>query len=240
MERIRVAGGPLPPGLAELSRIALADDGLTAALRRITDIAQRTVPQADDVSVTLLDERGKGKTVAFSGQLAVQLDERQYENGFGPCLDAAATGQTVVVDAADPTSPYAEFTAACLRAGITHSVSVSLPMIPDSSVGALNVYVSTPDGPDQDTVTGLEMFAIYAAVAAANAAKHDQGIQLAAQMQNAMRTRAVIEQAKGILMATHKISADKAFQALARASQRENRKLNDIAQRLVDNTPRDD
>src|SRR5215213_9754435 len=99
MNPIRVVGDPLPPGLAELSRIALADDGLTAALRRITDIAQRTVPQADDVSVTLLDERGKGKTVAFSGQLAVQLDERQYENGFGPCLDAAATGQTVVVDA---------------------------------------------------------------------------------------------------------------------------------------------
>jgi AmiR/NasT family two-component response regulator len=51
-----------------------------------------------------------------------------------------------------------------------------------------------------------------------------------------MRTRAVIEQAKGIFMATHRISADKAFQALARASQRENRKLNDIAQRLVDTT----
>ena len=52
-----VAGGPLPPGLAELSRIALADDGLTAALRRITDIAQRTVAQADDVSVTLVLRR---------------------------------------------------------------------------------------------------------------------------------------------------------------------------------------
>ena len=102
MEPNRVGGDPLPPGLAELSRIALADDGLTAALRRITDIAQRTVAQADDVSVTLVDEQGKGKTVAFSGELAVHLDERQYENGFGPCLDAAVTGQTVVVDAADP------------------------------------------------------------------------------------------------------------------------------------------
>ena len=61
------------------------------------------------------------------------------------------TGQTVVVDAADPVSPYARFTEACLRAGITHSVSVALPMIPDSSVGALNVYVSTADGLDQDT-----------------------------------------------------------------------------------------
>ena len=80
----RVGGDPLPPGLAELSRIALADDGLTAALRRITNIAQRTVAQADDVSVTLVDERGKGKTVAFSGDLAVHLDERQYENGLVP------------------------------------------------------------------------------------------------------------------------------------------------------------
>ena len=229
---------PLPPGLDELSLIVLADDGLTAALQRITDVAQGMVAQAEDVSVTLLDERGKAKTVAFSGQLAVHLDERQYENGFGPCMDAAANGQTVVVNTADPDSPYAEFTRACQKAGVTHSVSVALPLAPASTVGALNLYAATADGLDQDTVAGLEAFATYAAVAVANAAKHDQGIQLAAQMESAMRTRAVIEQAKGILMASHRISADKAFDALARASQRENRKLKDIAQRLVDGTVR--
>jgi GAF domain-containing protein len=232
----RAGGDSLPPGLAELSRIALSDDGLTAALQRITDVAQRVFTRVEDVSVTVVDEGGKAETVAFSGELAVHLDERQYENGFGPCMDAAVTGQTVVVNAADPVSPYTEFAGACVKAGITHSVSVALPMIPTSSVGALNVYASTADGLSQETVAGLELFAIYAAVAVANAAKHDQQVQLATQLQDAMRTRAVIEQAKGILMATHRIPADEAFQALTRASQRENKKLNTIAQRLVDNT----
>src|SRR5215210_2701891 len=127
--------GALPPGLAELSMIVLADDGLIAGLQRITDIAQHTVTQAKDVSVTLVDQRGKAKTVAFSGELAVHLDERQYENGLGPCLDAAVTGQTVVVNAADPDSPYTEFIRGCQRAGVTHSVSVALPIAPASTVG---------------------------------------------------------------------------------------------------------
>jgi hypothetical protein len=68
--------------------------------------------------------------------------------------------------------------------------------------------------------TGVAVFASYAALAVANAAKHDQGVQLAAQMQDVMRTPAIVEQAKGILMARHRISAERAFHALVRAAGR--------------------
>src|SRR4051794_29713329 len=73
---------------AELAKIVLGEQPLGAVMHRIAVLAAQTIPGADDVSVTLI-ERGRARTVSFSGTLAAALDERQYEDGFGPCMDAA-------------------------------------------------------------------------------------------------------------------------------------------------------
>jgi GAF domain-containing protein len=219
---------------AELSKIMLGAEPLTATLERIAGLARATMPEVDEVSMTLL-EGGKAKTAVFTGTLAIQLDERQYDTGFGPCLDAAGSGQTIVVDTSDPDATYPEFAQAARRAGVTHTVSVGLP-VPERLVGALNVYASTAQPLDTDTVKVAETFAGYAAVAMANAALYTSTAELVKQLQTAMETRAVIEQAKGILMAKHRYSGDHAFRDLARASQKANRKLRDIAQGIVDST----
>src|SRR5215211_3699557 len=79
---------------AELSKIMLGAEPLNLTLERIAELARATMPDVDEVSMTLL-EGGKAKTAVFTGPLAVQLDERQYDTGFGPCLDAAVSGQTI-------------------------------------------------------------------------------------------------------------------------------------------------
>jgi L-ascorbate metabolism protein UlaG (beta-lactamase superfamily) len=68
---------------AELGRIMLGVQDLNQTLQRIADLARRTIPEIDEVSVTLVDG-GQPKTVVFTGQLAVCLDERQCETANGP------------------------------------------------------------------------------------------------------------------------------------------------------------
>jgi GAF domain-containing protein len=224
--------------MAELARIRLDDQPLTKVLERVAQLAKEVLPDARDVSVTLLDDaRGaytgpaRAKTVAFTGDLAVDLDERQYRSGFGPCLDVAVSGGTIQVDTSDD-SRYPEFSAAARRLGVTHSLSVGLP-IPQRTIGALNIYGSAGPFTDRE-VESAHAFAGHAAVAVANAALYASTADLARNLQIAMASRAVIEQAKGIVMAQHRCSADHAFELLRAGSQRQNVKLRVLCQSIVD------
>src|ERR671911_2193122 len=145
-----------------LAQILLDGDHISITLRQVAQVTRNALTDIDEVSVTLLDGV-KARTVVFTGQLAVELDERQYQSGQGPCLDAAKTGDTIVVDTDDPANPYPEFSRAAQRAGIHHSVSVGLP-IPDRIVGALNLYAATRHPIRDDTVNLAEAFAQYAGV----------------------------------------------------------------------------
>jgi GAF domain-containing protein len=232
VDSTRHRGGDEPlAAFAELSRIMFDEKSLDETLGQIAGLARETIPDIDEVSVTLVD-REKAKTVVFTGQLAAHLDERQYESGVGPCLDAALSGETVIIDVADERL-YPDFARSARRAGVTHSVSIGLP-VPQRVVGALNMYSSTPRAPSEETIALAQAFASYAGVAVANAALYNHNAELADQMRTAMQSRAVIEQAKGILMARHGCDADEAFRSLSKMSQDSNRKLRDIAQTIVD------
>jgi len=224
--------------MAELARIRVGDQPLTKVLERVAELAREVLPDARDVSVTLLDDSGaassgcaRAKTVAFTGDLAVDLDERQYRSGFGPCLDVAVSGGTILLDTSDD-SRYPEFSAAARRRGVTHSLSVGLP-IPQRTIGALNIYGSAGPFTDRE-VESAHAFAGHAAVAVANAALFASTADLARNLQIAMASRAVIEQAKGIVMAQRRCSADEAFELLRVASQRQNTKLRVLCQSIVD------
>jgi GAF domain-containing protein len=216
---------------AELGLIMLEAKPLSKILDRVAELGKQAIPGHNEVSVTLIDN-DQPRSVAFTGDLAVTLDERQYEDGFGPCMHAAATGSTIVIaDTADDAS-YPEFARQCLRKNVHHTISVGLP-IPQGTVGALNIY-SLGEAPlDDQEVQVAQGFATYAAVALANAALLAKTSELSEQMQRAMQSRAVIDQAKGILMAAHRCSPEEAFAMLSDASQRSNRKLRDLAADMV-------
>jgi GAF domain-containing protein len=223
----------------ELAKIVVAAQPLGALLTQIAELARGTVPGVDDASVTLI-ERGSPRSVAFAGdtQLAALLDERQYEDGFGPCLDASASGSLIVVDMAQDTT-YPEFARLALRKGIQRSMSVGMPTV-QQTTGALNLYGK--DGSkaftehDQDVAT---TFAGCAAVAMANAALYAGAVQEVDQMKQALASRASIEQAKGILMQARRCTADQAFTILRSLSSTSNRKLRDVAQSIIDEATRD-
>jgi GAF domain-containing protein len=120
---------------------------------------------------------------------------------------------------------------------VTHSLSVGLP-VERHCIGALNVYGGGGGGFDDEAVDVVTAFAGYAAVAAANANIHASTATLARNLERALDSRAVIDQAKGVLMARHGISAGAAFDLLSEHSQRTNRKLREIAEELVAGTQR--
>jgi GAF domain-containing protein len=99
---------------------------------------------------------------------------------------------------------------------------------------ALNVYGVDAESFDADAIDLASTFAAYAGVALANMHLYEAQGRVAEQLQTAMASRAVIEQAKGILMGARRCSPEEAFDILVRLSQDSNRKLREVAQALVD------
>lgn len=219
---------------AEIGRIELGQSDLPTVLDRLAELAKSTIPGAAEVSVTLV-RAGKASTAAFTGDLALELDERQYEGGQGPCLAAAQGGETVVVVDVASEKRWPFYTREALRRGALSSVSVGIP-VQEAVVGALNIYGATTAAFDDDAIELAQTFASYAAVALANAHLYLSTANLARGLEDALSSRAVIEQAKGILMAQQGCTSQEAFDILVRASQQSNRKLRDIADALVQQT----
>lgn len=217
---------------AELGSIKLSEVDLDEVLQRVAELAKRVLPMPVEVSVTLI-RGGVGHTAAFTSEVAREMDERQYAQGRGPCLDAAASGDVLSVPDLSTEDRWPEWADRGRKQGLGSSVSIGLP-IQEAVVGALNVYAHTPEAFDDDTVTVLETFAAYGAVALSNAQLYDSTANLARQMREAMANRAVIEQAKGIIMAERRCGPTEAFAVLSKVSQDSNRKVRDVAQALVD------
>jgi GAF domain-containing protein len=216
---------------AEFGRIKLGETDLHGVLTRVAELAQGALPGADEVSITLVRD-GRPYTAAYTGEIALQLDERQYERDAGPCLQAAAHKTTVSVPDTATDTRWEGWGAKAAAAGVGSVLSVGLPIV-ESVSGAVNIYGRPPRAFDDDTIMLAQRFAGYATVALANAHLHHSTANLAQHMQAAMESRAVIEQAKGIIMGERRCTADEAFAVLTRISQDSNRKLREVAAALV-------
>lgn len=216
----------------ELAGVTLADHSVVTVMERIASVTKRTVPGADEVSVTLVD-RGEATSVAYTGRLAIDLDERQYERGHGPCLDSILGGEPVRIDSMSTEQRWRDWTAEAAEQGAGSSLSIPVPVQRDVSA-ALNVYSVKEHAFDDASVELALTFAAYAGVALANMHLYQAQGAVAQQLQEAMESRAVIEQAKGMVMRDRGCNAEDAHDVLVRLSQTTDRELRDVAQSLVD------
>ena len=224
----------LSNGVEAMSRFFVGDATLGDTLHRVSELACAALSTADMVGITMLVE-GRPRTAVFTDEDAAQIDAAQYETGIGPCLDAFRHRQVYRIDDMDKDHQWSPFSEAAAAHGIQSSMSLPL-LARHEGVGALNVYSrSRAAFSDDDVHVGLQ-FATQAAIVLANAQAYWDAHQLGQDMAEAMKSRATIEQAKGILMGAQRCSADEAFQILVRASQRENRKLRDMAAEIVART----
>jgi GAF domain-containing protein len=222
---------PFTESIAALSRFFVGDTTLGDTLQRVSDLACSIVPGTDMVGLTILVD-GRPSTAVFTDETSPQIDAMQYETGTGPCLDAFRSMVPSHLEDTESDQKWPAFSKEAAGHGL-RSV-LSLPLVAShEGIGALNFYSRTPAafGRDDEELAGL--FAAQAGIVLANAQAYWDARELNEQLTEAMASRATIEQAKGIVMAGRRCGADEAFQILVRASQRENRKLREIAEQIV-------
>jgi GAF domain-containing protein len=219
--------------LERLGRLSLRELSMDSLLQTVADLTKTVMPGNPETSVLLL-VGDRPTTVVHTGQLAVDLDERQYERGHGPCLHAARTGELTEIADTRTETRWPDYVGRAAERGNLSSLSIPLVIDEDEQVsGALNVYARRPDAFDEDSRSVGTRFGPYAAVAAGNLYAYQSARDLASNLQTALESRAVIDQAKGVLIERYKLTPDQAFQLLARVSMNANRKVRDIADHLV-------
>jgi GAF domain-containing protein len=205
---------------------------MRSLLGEIVELTQQSLPGRPEASITLLTG-DRPTTPVASGAFAVALDESQYDAGQGPCLHAAESEQVVEVRDTRTDGRWPGFLPVAAEQGCLSSLSLPLPLH-EGVTGALNVYARAADafdGPARDVAV---RFASYAAVVAGNMLVYESALDRARNLEAAIASRAVIDQAKGILMERCKITADVAFQTLSRVSMQTNTKVRDVAARFVE------
>jgi GAF domain-containing protein len=226
----------LSESLRILSRFFVGSGSLEDTLLRVAELTVEAIEPADFVGLTLPDG-GRRRTAVFTDPESPEIDQAQYETGEGPCLEALDTNRVVVLESTRDRGPWMAFRRVAAEHGVLSTLS--LPMRADhGTVGAMNLYARR-----ERAFTGLHReaalaFAGQAAVVLANAQAYWDAQRLSARLGEAMKSRATIEQAKGILMGAQRCGPDEAFELLIRASQRENVKLRDIARRIVEDAAR--
>jgi GAF domain-containing protein len=228
------ASGPSTSGtraeLDELARLVLADENLQTVLERVVNLAKRMMPAGAEASLTVLRQQ-RPMTAAFTGELALHLDERQYAQGYGPCLDAALNGQLIEITDGRTEDRWPDYIEVFLRSGALSLLAVPVPAVQLSA--CLNVYAPVAGAFTEQHRHVADEVAAYAAVALSNVDTVQEAREQAEHMRAAMASRAGIEQAKGILMERYKVTADEAFRLLTAVSMRTNRKVRDLAEDLL-------
>jgi transcriptional regulator with GAF, ATPase, and Fis domain len=216
--------------LTELAGVALAHSNLEDALDAICRIAARALPAADGASLTT--ESAGVPSARASDDWAQSLDELQYDEHEGPCLDAMRIGNVFRIDDL-PTDPrWPSYAPKAGAAGARSALSIPASM-DGRVIAALNVYSRSQQAFDADSVSVAQVIAAHAGLAAQVTTAFHRHRDLAEQLREAMQSRAMIEQAKGMIMLRDRCDAEAAFRTLVRASQHSNTKLRDVAQLVV-------
>jgi GAF domain-containing protein len=178
------------------------------------------------------------EALAASAPFVADVDEIQYVTlREGPCITAALQRRTVRSGSLGGEKMWPRFGPRAGRLGV-HS-ALALPLLVSGRViGAINVYSHGKDVFDEHAAELGELFAKPAAVAVHNAQVLAHSMALTAQLQKALSTRPVIDQAIGLIRGRSGRTAEEAFTQLRAISQAEHRKLADVAQHIVDEAVR--
>ncbi|WP_395110173.1 GAF and ANTAR domain-containing protein [Actinomadura sp. SCN-SB] len=224
----------------ELADTLVLDFDLIDFLQRL---AERCVEllEVEAAGILLTDQADALQVIAASTDQARLLELFQLQSRQGPCMDCFATGRPVKVAdlAADP-DRWPIFTPVALDAGF--SGVLALPMrLRERVIGAMNLFTATSTGPSSGAATKIEQLGQAMADVATigilgQRAAHEHHL-LSQQLQIALNSRVIIEQAKGVLAERHQISVDQAFAALRTHARNTNRKLTDLAQAVIDSDP---
>ncbi|BBX04582.1 hypothetical protein BST36_25520 [Mycolicibacterium moriokaense] len=224
--------------LSGVASLVASGQGVMALLDDVAELALRAIPGVDGVGVTVVDTSADAPSIkarAVTAQFVADLDKLQ--DNEGPFLTCMQTRRPTVSGSLGSDGRWPHFAGGVARMGV-HS-ALALPMlVGDQLVGAIAAYAHRRDAFDDHAVDLGSRFAGPAAASVYNAQLLGRAQERTKQLQDALGTRAVIDQAIGIIRARSGIGAQEAFDRLIRMSQAENVKLHIVAERLVDEAVR--
>jgi GAF domain-containing protein len=227
----------LSAALSRLSGVLLAEETLSSVLELVTTLAAETLPGSNGAGVTLLDGPTR-TTAAATDPLVEEADALQYELDEGPCLSAARDQVGYRVDSTWNETRWPNWTASVAHLGLGSSLSTPL-VVRGESLGAVKVYARQEAAFTDRDERILALFAEKAAVILANARSQEELRRLNAHLHQALVTRDLIGQAKGVLRERHHVDEHTAFRMLAERSQRTNTKARDLAWEILSSTSAD-
>jgi GAF domain-containing protein len=227
----------LAGSLAGLSGLLTGYRPLPETLIHIAEFAVRAIPRAQGAGLTMLDDE-RPQTVVASAAFVHAVDDVQYGIGEGPCLLAVQTRTTQTSGSLGGEPRWPRFGPRVGRMGVHSVLSLPLLLSDEAVVGALNIYAHAKNAFGPDAVRIGELFARPAAVSVHNAQILAQSQRLAEQLGTALTSRAVIDQALGILMSRTGATPDEAFDRLRAMSQSQHVKVSEVSRLLVDEAVR--
>jgi GAF domain-containing protein len=235
----------LNAGLIGLAGIIADAASVDEILSQVAQFAVQAIPGADGAGVTLTHPRDPDsgddlriQAWSVTAEFIQTIDTLQYEKLVeGPCITCIRSGRPAVSGSLGSDRRWPRFGGSVARMGV-HSV-LALPLfVGDQVIGAINSYAHGRDAFTEHAIQLGSQFAGPAAVSVYNAQLLANTRLRTTQLQQALRSRAVIDQAIGIIRSRSGSTAQEAFDRLTRISQREHLKLADVAEHLVDEAVR--
>ena len=184
--------------------------------------------------VLLTDQRGALRVIAASTEQTRLLEVLQSQTDQGPCPECFHTGRLVAVaDLSTATARWPRFVAEARQAGFASVHAVPMRLRTDI-IGALNLFHTEPGAFDEDAIRLAQALADVATIGLLQARAISHRDTIAEQLQTALNSRIVIEQAKGVIAERRHLDMDQSFTLLRGTARTHNRRLSDLARAVVD------
>lgn len=237
----------LAEAFVDLADTLVSDYDLTDLLYRLVEHCVRLL-DVDEAGLLLSDQRGSLNVMASSDERARLLELLQLQADEGPCLECFRTGEPVSVsDLRDMTDRWPQFATAALGAGYlaVHALPLRLR---EQVIGALNLFSTHTGGMADEGEHVGRALADVATIGLLQERTIHRSETVIEQLEGALHSRILIEQAKGVLAERGGLDMDEAFRRLRSYARRTNARLagvarevtdgrGDIVQLLTDNTP---
>jgi GAF domain-containing protein len=205
-------------------------------LTKVATFAVQAIPGADGAGLTLL-EMDRADLIVKSEKFVRAIDDIQYGIGEGPCISAAATGQTKRSGVLSTDPRWPQFGPRASELGVHSALSLPL-LVPTGILGAMNVYAHAPNSFDERSQRLGETFAISAALAVQHAQILEQTARLIDRLRAGLKGRALIDQATGVLRRRHGGTTDDAVARLREMSTTQSLPLAAVALSVVEDAVR--
>jgi GAF domain-containing protein len=203
----------------------------------LTTLAHRCAElfEAAEAGVVLGDETGTLRSVASSSEAARMLDLFELQNQEGPCLDCFRTGLPIVNRSLADPGAWPRFASEAQRLGfrMVHAVPMRLR---GTVIGAVNIFSTAVQHLSEDDVAVAQALADVATIALLQERGIREARVLNEQLQSALHSRVLIEQAKGVLAERRQVDVGRAFELLRSHARSTNQKLGDVAIAVIEGT----